>query len=81
MGKRQKHITVNLTEEENALLNRLCEIYERKPADLARILLNGAMLREWGKIQVKEHPENAQPFQPIKLKVITTFEQDTTTGE
>jgi len=76
MGKRNKHITVNLTTEEMTLLNRLCEIYERKPADLARILLNRVMLAEWGKIQVKEHPENAQPFQPIKLKVINTFEEE-----
>lgn len=60
--KRQKHITVNLTDEESALIERLAEIYDRKPAELARILLNGAAIAEWGKIQVQEHPENSAPF-------------------
>lgn len=77
MEKRSKHITVNLTTEEMTLLNRLCEIYERKPADLARILLNRVALAEWAKIQAKEHPESAQPFQPIKLNVVARYEEET----
>ena len=65
--KRNKHITVNLTDEEMTLLNRIAEMYDRKPSELARILLNRATLAEWCDIQNKEHPENLAPFSVPKL--------------
>ncbi len=52
--KRTKHITVNLTEDEMALLERLAETYERKPAELARLLLTRAALAQWGELQPKD---------------------------
>lgn len=54
--KRTKNITLHLTEQEAELLERLAELTERKPAELARILLNRAALNEWGKIQTNTHP-------------------------
>lgn len=65
--KRNKHITVNLTDEEINLLNKIAELYERKPSELARILLNRATLAEWQNIQSKEHPENLAPFSVPKF--------------
>ena len=56
--KREKHITINLTEQESELIERLAELTERKPAELARILLNRAALTEWGKIQANTHPKD-----------------------
>ena len=54
--KRIKNITLHLTEQESELIERLAELTERKPAELARILLNRAALNEWGKIQANTHP-------------------------
>ena len=62
--KRTVNITLHLTEEESELLERLAELTERKPAELARLLLNKKALEEWGKIQAQKH-ENA-PFEPLK---------------
>lgn len=63
--KRTVNITLHLTEEEAELLERLSELTERKPAELARILLNRATLNEWGKIQAQKHPD--APFEPLKF--------------
>lgn len=60
--KRTRALTVHLTEEETQLIERLAEREERKPAELARRLLIKKALEEWAKIQIEEHPENAQPF-------------------
>lgn len=60
--KRTETLTLHLTKSERELLERLAEREERKPAELARLLLNKKALEEWAKIQIEEHPENAQPF-------------------
>ena len=60
--KRVKHITINLTEEESDIIERLAAIGERKPADLARLLLMRQAVKEWGEMQ----PEGA-PFTPLKF--------------
>ena len=54
--KRNKHITVNLTQEESDTIQALADIYDRKPADIARILLNRAAFAEWVKVQAEQHP-------------------------
>ena len=60
--KRTRALTVHLTEEEAQLIERLADMSERKPAELARLLLNKKALEEWGRIQYELHPENRQPF-------------------
>ena len=53
MGKRRNQITINLTDEERELIERLSEIYERKPAELVRILATRKGLEVWGSMQPK----------------------------
>jgi len=65
--KRTRALTVHLTEEEAQLIERLADMSERKPAELARLLLNKKALEEWGRIQYELHPENRQPFTPAKF--------------
>lgn len=54
--KRTNKITVNLTDEEMELINRLAEIGERKTSELARLLLMRQACQEWGKLQPEGQP-------------------------
>ena len=67
MAKRTEKITINLTEEENELLKKICEHNERKPSEQARILLLRECGREWAKIQEQEHPTNKEPFKQVEF--------------
>ena len=66
MEKRTKNITLHLTPSELELLETVAEHHERKPAELARLLLAWATRKEWAKIQEQEHPENAQPLTIVR---------------
>lgn len=44
--KKDKHITVNLTEEEHSKLIQLAEQQERTPAALCRLLINKQLKNE-----------------------------------
>lgn len=57
-NKLTKQFTVNTDEETAAQIERIAEIYQRKPAELLRLLLGPALRNEWAKIQQQEHPEN-----------------------
>ena len=62
LEKRTNHITINLTDEEMELINRLAEQEERKPSELARILLIRQARQEWQ----KQQPISAD-FEPLKF--------------
>ena len=62
MEKRTNHITINLTDEENELINKLAEQEERKPAELARILLIRQARQQWQ----KQQPTDSE-FEPLKF--------------
>ena len=66
MEKLKNQFTVNLDEEAAALVQKLAEIYQRKPAELLRLLLLPQLSNEWAKIQREAHPENRQPFAPVR---------------
>ena len=48
--KRTNKMTINLTDEELELLQRVSEENERKPSEQARVLLMRACRLEWGNI-------------------------------
>ena len=62
MAKLQNQFTVNTDTETAELINRIAEHYQRKPAELLRLLLLPVLLDEWAKIQTVEHPENLQTW-------------------
>lgn len=66
MEKLKNQFTINLDEGAAALVQKLAEIYQRKPAELLRLLLLPQLCNEWAKVQRIEHPENRQPFTPVR---------------
>ena len=55
--KKIKHITVNLTTEEAELIERIAEDLERKPAELARILLLRQARQLWQTMSQEQSAE------------------------
>lgn len=53
---------VNVDEETARQIELIAETYQRKPAELLRLILAPALRNEWAKIQRLEHPENADPL-------------------
>lgn len=56
--KLQNQYTINTDDETRAQIEKIAEHYQRKPAELLRLLLAPALRNEWAKIQQQEHPEN-----------------------
>ena len=57
-NKLTKQFTINTDEETAAQIERIAETYQRKPAELLRLLLGPALRAEWAAIQREQHPEN-----------------------
>ena len=54
--------TINLDEETAHLVEIIAQKYQRKPAELLRLILTPSLRAEWVKIQQAEHPQNAEPL-------------------
>lgn len=59
--KLQNQFTINTDDETARQIELIAEYYQRKPAELLRLLLAPALRNEWAKIQQQEHPENNTP--------------------
>lgn len=60
--KNNNSFTINLNDDlKNAVL-KIADAYQRKPAELLRLLITPAIINEYAKIQSVTHPENAQPL-------------------
>ena len=66
MEKLKNQITINLNDESAALVQKLADIYQRKPAELVRLLVVPQLSNLWAEVQRQEHPENRAPFQPVR---------------
>lgn len=62
MEKLTRQFTINTDEETARQIELIAECYQRKPAELLRLLLAPVLRDEWAKIQRQEHPENAEPL-------------------
>lgn len=62
MAKLKNQVTVNLSDDYFQELNKAAELLERKPAELARILLTRQLNELWVDLMKQEHPENAKPL-------------------
>ena len=57
-NKLNKQFTINTDEETARQIELIAEYYQRKPAELLRLILAPALRNEWANIQRAEHPEN-----------------------
>lgn len=60
--KNNNAITINVNDDIKKEIEMLASYYQRKPAELLRLLLVPTLRNEWAKIQRLEHPENAEPL-------------------
>lgn len=56
--KLQNQFTINTDDETAQQILKIAEYYQRKPAELLRLLLAPALRNLWANIQRQEHPEN-----------------------
>ena len=49
---------INLDDATAQQVEQIAEYYQRKPAELLRLLLAPVLRNEWATIQRQEHPEN-----------------------
>ena len=61
--KLNNQYNINVDDDTSALIERIAEHEQRKPAELLRLLLIPALRKKWVEIQTQEHPENNEPMQ------------------
>lgn len=69
MQKLKNAITINIDDPTRAQIEIISTYYNRKPAELLRLLLTPVIINEYAKIQRIAHPENSDPM------TIATFKQ------
>ena len=60
--KNNNAITINVNDDIKKEIEILASYYQRKPADLLRLLLTPVIINEYAKIQKIAHPENNAPI-------------------
>ena len=58
MEKLTKQFTINTDSETAAQIEKIAAYYQRKPAELLRLLLAPILRQEWATMQRETHPEN-----------------------
>lgn len=62
MNKLDNQYTINVSDDYKTMIEKLASIYQRKPAELLRLLLIPILHDEYSKIMIMEHPENKNNF-------------------
>lgn len=65
--KLTRHYCVSIDEDNGRMLEAIAELYQRKPAELLRLLVLKPLRDEWAKVQREEHPENKEQPQPARF--------------
>lgn len=60
--KLKNQFTINLDDGTAQAVEKLAKYYNRKPAELLRLLLLPSISDQWAKVQTIEHPENQAAF-------------------
>lgn len=68
MEKLQNQFTINTDSATAEQIKRIAEYYQRKPAELLRLLLAPILRDEWANIQREQHPENQLPPTVAKFR-------------
>jgi len=64
MQKLTNSITINVDDATRAEIEKIAQYYQRKPAEMIRLLLIPALTRQYAIIQRLQHTENTQPLTP-----------------
>ena len=56
-----KQFTINTDTDTARQIETLADYYQRKPAELLRLLLDPIIRDYWAKMQREQHPENQEP--------------------
>lgn len=56
--KLNNQFNINVDDDTAAMVEKIAEHEQRKPAELLRLLLIPALRNKWVEIQTQEHPEN-----------------------
>lgn len=56
--KLNNQFNINVDDDTAAMVEKIAEHEQRKPAELLRLLLIPALRKKWVEIQTQEHPEN-----------------------
>lgn len=60
--KNNNAITINVNDDIKKEIEMLASYYQRKPAELLRLLLTPVIINEYAKIMLLKHDENRQPM-------------------
>ena len=66
--KLNNQYNINVDDDTSALIERIAEHEQRKPAELLRLLLIPALRKKWVEIQTQEHQENNEPMSTAIFK-------------
>ena len=66
--KLNNQYTINFDDDVSDLIKKLSQAYQRKPAELLRMLLKPVLINEYAKIQAIQHAENKKPWQAAIFK-------------
>lgn len=67
-NKNKNAITINVNDDYKKLIDLLASYHQRKTAEYLRLILQPLLINEYAKIQLAEHPTNAQPMQQAIFK-------------
>lgn len=71
MNKLNNSFTINTDDATAKQIELIASYYQRKPAELLRLLLLPSILNEYAKIQEQQHPENTPQFKKALFKPST----------
>lgn len=60
--KNNNSITINVNDDLKNEIDYIARYYQRKPAELLRLLLTPVIINEYAKIMLLKHDENRQPM-------------------
>ena len=60
--KNDNKYTINLNDDYKRLISLLSDYYQRKPADLLRVLIIPALHNAYAQMQRDQHDDNRQPL-------------------
>lgn len=58
MSKLNNQYTLNFDNDIKSMIEKLADYYQRKPAELLRLLLIPSIMDQYAKLNIINHPEN-----------------------
>lgn len=62
MAKNNNVYTINLSDDLKNIITRLADYYNRRPADLLRLIITPALIDAYAVMQQQQHEKNNEPW-------------------